>query len=89
MARAGDKDPEEHEEHDAIAWFTVEELTALEMAYDSYLAPTPDRDECATALPDLLNRLLASSFLGIARAFALAGRQLCGTRAGFPRVIAM
>jgi len=26
------------EEHDAIAWFTPEELTSLEMAHDSYLA---------------------------------------------------
>jgi 8-oxo-dGTP diphosphatase len=26
------------EEHDAIAWFTAEELTTLELAHDSYLA---------------------------------------------------
>ena len=26
------------EEHDAIAWFTAEELPSLEMAHDSYLA---------------------------------------------------
>jgi 8-oxo-dGTP diphosphatase len=26
------------EEHDAIAWFTAEELTSLEMAHDSYPA---------------------------------------------------
>ena len=26
------------EEHDAIAWFTAEELTTLKLAHDSYLA---------------------------------------------------
>jgi 8-oxo-dGTP pyrophosphatase MutT (NUDIX family) len=51
------------EEHDAIAWFTAEELTALEMAHPSYLdlfrailrAPPNEQDQSCSPGPAFRN----------------------------------